>query len=144
MFSAGVSCQGCHDHDEAASVTSASLSAIAESCDVCHGEGTAEFVDAWQEDAKDQIAETGSLLSDLTGRLTGGQSSAQPIAEAQALMEAAQANYDLALNDGSYGVHNPFYVAELLGKAQADLERVDELLASDTAASDGLQGEEAP
>ena len=142
MFSAGVSCQGCHGHDEAAPLTSTSLSVIAESCDVCHGEGSAEFIDAWQEDAKEQIAGVSSMLSDLTGRLQGTEVSAGIIAEARQLVETAQANYDLALKDGSYGVHNPLYVAELLEQAQTDLERVDELLASDTSVTDSLQGED--
>ena len=142
MFIAGVSCEGCHTHNEAVPVASSgSLLAIAETCDACHGEGSAEFVEMWQQDAREQLAGISSLLSGVPDRLEDAKLAAQTAADVRALVAAAQANYDLVLQDGSYGVHNPGYAGELLAKAQADLEQIDELLASATPAADDSQGE---
>lgn len=131
MFAAGVSCSACHAHGGTPPATSTALRlAIGKACDACHGEDQIEVMDMCQEEIKEELIRTSTLISKVTARLKERKLPSETAAAAEALLRVAQTNYDLCVNDGSYGVHNEDYVAGLLDKARADLKRAERLARS--------------
>jgi hypothetical protein len=116
MFMAHVSCNGCHTaphnlkakKDSGATVTVAT----AASCDNCHKPGLGEqMVPMWQKNTHTAYDAVVAMLPK-TPPTTDAQKAA--LLETQKLL-------DLVRLDGSWGVHNPRYTAELLNRARQTL-----------------------
>lgn len=117
MFSAQVTCNGCHTHpipEGAYEFGEESLEAEKASCVACHGEGYDHMVDDWIETI-DGAASTiaGQLESTVAAARAGATE-----AKLDSLLEEAVYDYDFVIE--GRGVHNVEYAVRLL-KRTADL-----------------------
>ena len=120
MFTAKVSCQGCHKYIETIQIGSLSFEttkANIQACDDCHGHGMgyADLALEWQEETKRVLDRLLNLrkkletpIKDITDK------------EIVQLYLKADANLKFVLTDGSSGVHNYLYTTDILEAIEKD------------------------
>ncbi len=117
MFSAQVSCVGCHPtgHD-VKDTQDDRRRAQRQACVECHGPGYDQMADNWRR-------EMAGLVEGLTGELERGEAQLRrrPQAEARQWLEQARHNYELVRT--GKGAHNVDYALSLLGAVTGDLDR---------------------
>lgn len=128
MFLVHVDCTGCHivpsrvtDKPTGATVRRASP----EACDACHRPGLgAQMIPLWQRTTRRLYDEAAALLP----TPDDPWDASDPTAAAD--VERARRLLDLVRVDGSWGVHNPLYTEQLIGRAR---QALDDARASTTA-----------
>jgi hypothetical protein len=130
MFTAKVSCQGCHKYSETVHIGGLSFNttkANVQACDDCHGEGTGytDLALEWQEEIRQMLQRLVALRKELE----------KPIKQLRDKGPSTQSNYILSIYekaetnllfvqaDGSDGVHNYLYARDLLEDIGNDFER---------------------
>ncbi len=107
-----IDCDACHEDV----IKGSSLSKLKDACTNCHEEDFKIFVDDWQAETNEAIAEVNGLLNKAKPGKTP---------EAKKLIQEAQALLYYVRADGSKGVHNPSYIFEMLDLAK---KKVNEAL----------------
>lgn len=105
-----VDCSACHE--DVKEVTT--LSKLRDACTNCHEEDFKIFVDDWQAETIERIAEVNALLKKAEPAKTPEEK--KLVSEAQTLLYYVRA-------DGSKGVHNPSYIFEMLNLAKEKAEK---------------------
>lgn len=106
MYLATVNCTACHKNRD--------LSVHPLTCNVCHEKGFHKTM----AEQKEYIT---GLLSSLSELLKKSPNKDVP----KTLIDEAHYNYNLVINDGSFGIHNIKYVKDLLGHSIQGLKKVD-------------------
>ncbi|HSB70525.1 MAG TPA: cytochrome c3 family protein [Candidatus Methylomirabilis sp.] len=131
MYTARVECVACHVTPTVADGQSRQFSgqtftASEAACVSCHGKQYARMLDAWKRTFD-------TMLTDLKPKLEAARKAVgEPAKNAKALADArrllAEAEFNAEFVEHGKGVHNPFYAADLLQKANASTNRVISLL----------------
>lgn len=135
MYSAGVSCEGCHTDVEKTSVGSATYATHVsgpKQCSECHGmEGYGAMLNMWQTQVRGQLKTLRPALSNLKNVCAEADASKENVRQAGKLAAAAGTKIDCVVRDGSDGAHNVGYIMSLLGEAESEIEQANDLLKSE-------------
>ena len=118
MFSAGVTCQGCHNPALAAEPSGSAAADIhitragEVSCMSCHGPGYRKIFEAWKAGVDSRVASLGGQLA--------ATAAAMPTSPPQAWLDA-RANF--ALVERGHGIHNLNFAYALLEKAHEQMNQ---------------------
>jgi hypothetical protein len=130
MFTAKVSCQGCHKYKEIVNLGGISFEttkANVRACDDCHGEGMGytDLALEWQEEIHQMLNGVLTLRKELENPIKELSAKDPTILKQEifSLYEKAEANLQFVQADGSDGVHNYLYARDLLEEIQKDFER---------------------
>lgn len=129
MFSAQVSCDGCHVAGER--IGEVEFGAIAlktrrESCVACHGKGYDLMLDDWLRQSKKLLGEFEPHLKSAESLLRAAERRGKSVATEKAAVEEARFNFDF-VKDG-HTVHNIFYAVNLLKHSAERLIEVNRKL----------------
>lgn len=117
MFSAQVSCVGCHPTGHDVKDTQEDRRrAQREACVACHGPGYDRMADDWRR-------EMAGLVEELAGELARGEAELQRRPQPEAAQALAQARFNHELVRTGKGAHNIDYALALLGSVTQDLDR---------------------
>ncbi len=129
MFTAKVSCRGCHKYLEKVEIGDISFittKAKAKACDDCHGqdEGYGEMMEEWQLATRETLAEISSFKKELDQPLNEIKDQINnPVwKDLKGSYNRATANLKFVTTDGSFGVHNNDYTEQILAKIHTDLK----------------------
>jgi hypothetical protein len=117
-----VDCLGCHD----LAATVPTVTGVREKCIACHGDGYADLLTSWEQEALKSISELTLKIEEVDTLLKRKGQFAKNLKQLQQTFEEAKANYKL-VDLGGY-VHNPAYAQSLLQNARKNLENVAESL----------------
>ena len=130
MFTAKVSCQGCHKYAEQVNIGGISFETTKANiiaCDDCHGEGTGytDLAMEWQVETREKLQRVMALRKSLENPIKELREN-DPSGQGKGIIpafEKAEANLLFVQADGSYGVHNYLYTQNLLEVIEKDFER---------------------
>jgi nitrate/TMAO reductase-like tetraheme cytochrome c subunit len=130
MFTAKVSCQGCHKYSETVKIGEISFNttkANVQACDDCHGEGTGytDLALEWQEDIRQMLEKVLFLRKELEKpiKLLKDKGASSQSNYILSIYEKAETNLLFVQADGSGGVHNYLYAHDLLEDIGNDFDR---------------------
>ena len=133
MYTAGVTCEGCHTDAHFVRVgemTLTSKASGAKQCAGCHDdESYAEILVDWQEETKGRIDALQPLLDGMAARFTSPNAPAEAVQAARQLLDSAKMKLTSVVLDGSLGAHNYFYTSSILDSAESDAEACRALMA---------------
>jgi len=118
MFSAQVSCDGCHTKEVETRESGISfpgerkLTAERKSCVVCHGKKYDLMLDDWVRESRNLVADLQRIVSDGENAVGTGRSKSRKISDARSLVADARAN--LSLLRAGRGAHNIEYAYKIL------------------------------
>ncbi len=118
MFSAQVSCDGCHTtavevrESGVAFPGEKKLTAERQSCVACHGKNYDRMLDDWIRESRVLVADMGAIVASGEAAVGTGPAKSKSVAEARALVADARANLDL-LKAGR-GAHNIEYAYRIV------------------------------
>lgn len=135
MFSAKVSCQGCHKYTQTITIGGVSFEttkADIKACDDCHGEGLGytELAEEWQAEIRQNLEGVMALRKRLENPIQQLEEKA-PSSHNTAILplyRKAEANLLFVQTDGSRGVHNYLYTLDLLSSIEKDFKQCLSLL----------------
>ncbi len=125
MFSAQVSCDGCHTksvevlESGVAFPGERKLTAERQSCVACHGKNYDRMLDDWIRASRLLVADMGSIVASGEAAVGKGPAKSKKIADARALVADARANLDL-LKAGR-GAHNIEYAYKIVREGYAQV-----------------------
>lgn len=132
MYVAGVTCDGCHTHQELLNVGEMTLTGKksgAKECADCHNdEYYGEMLTEWQTEVRGRIDELQKNAAGLKASIQGMPE--QKGGEARSLLESAKSKLEIVELDGSDGAHNYFYVTSILDSVAENLDACSELVES--------------
>jgi len=118
MFSAQVSCNGCHTRSVEARESGVSfpgerkLQAERQSCVACHGKKYDLMMDDWVRESRNLISEMERIVAAGKSAVGSGKSADKKVAQARALVADAQENLNFLR--GGHGAHNIEYALKIL------------------------------
>ena len=125
MFEYGLSCQSCHIFHESTAgfpEDGETLTARAESCEYCHGQGYGRILTEWKDASEEQVAAVGTSLKRVKSALANAPKSKRTAVTPA--VEIAEHNYQLTVHGKS--VHNIQYAGALLTAAYDTLVQAAE------------------
>ncbi|MGA1825615.1 MAG: hypothetical protein ACMUIP_13230 [bacterium] len=132
MFTAKVSCNGCHKQKQKISIGDFSFVTTKANlvvCDECHGldTGYTDLAKEWQDEVKLKLDELTALNAELKPEIEKirtidkNTDYGTVLSKIISIYEQAHSNLDFIIVDGSYGVHNYLYTNDLLSGIENDL-----------------------
>ncbi len=131
MYEDGLNCQACHVFHEFLNGTAdlgETLTAKAESCEMCHGGGYARIIDQWRELMKKKISRVENSIKIVETEISKDTNVGKKKNLAQKLF--ADAEYNLYMVKNGNIVHNVAYSDELLLSAENGLKQALETIGS--------------
>ena len=125
MFSAQVSCDGCHTKSVEVQESGVSfpgerkLTAERQSCVACHGKGYDRMLDDWIRVSRILVADMGAVVASGEAAVGKGPAKSKKLADARALVADARANWNL-LKAGR-GAHNVEYAYKIVREGYAQV-----------------------
>jgi hypothetical protein len=130
MFTARVSCQGCHKYRETVNIGGLSFEATkanVKACDDCHGQdsGYTDLALEWQEDIRQMLEKVLLLRKELERpiKLLKDEGVSKQNDDIFSIYEKAENNLLFIQADGSHGVHNYLYSRDLLEDIENDYDK---------------------
>ena len=130
MYAVGISCIHCHGKEQKLTrggrefVTHVST---AKHCVACHGDKDyAEMFNDWQSETKEGLKRVATEIGALTKLISSAPSAGiatESIEAASKRLVRAKALMETVEKDGSLGVHNAFYVSDILDAARSELKQ---------------------
>jgi nitrate/TMAO reductase-like tetraheme cytochrome c subunit len=132
MYSAGVTCDGCHTDVQFVRLGESAVTTRvsgAKQCADCHGdEAYGEMLAEWQDETRARLDELQEEIEVLTRLSESSRVRDDVRLKAQNLLDAAYWKVMYVIGDGSYGVHNYMYVSEILDAAESELKECRSLV----------------
>ncbi|MBN2373635.1 NapC/NirT family cytochrome c [bacterium] len=127
MFTAKVSCRGCHKYKKTVQIGSLSFEttkADVKSCDDCHGmdSGYTDLAIEWQNEIREIMERVSALRKRLENPIKD-MTFTKPTKITDEILQRfqrAEANFQFIQADGSYGVHNYPYSIDILASIEKD------------------------
>jgi hypothetical protein len=129
MYAAGISCTHCHD--QRAELTRGGKEFIthvstSKNCVSCHGDDYyEELFDMWRDDTRSSLDDLETALNEvrrLRDRITASGSATPGIEDVLVHLAKAEELYGIIIRDGSEGVHNAIYAADIIDAAASEIE----------------------
>lgn len=131
MYTARVECVACHitpkvKDGHSRQFSGQTFTASQAACVSCHGQQYAGMLDAWKRTLDTMLTSLRPKMEAVKQAVEGPAKNSKVPADAKRLLEEAQFNFEFVEN--GKGVHNPFYAADLLQKANASANQVMRLV----------------
>jgi hypothetical protein len=126
MYTAGVTCEGCHTESHYVQVGEMTLTGKAsgpKQCASCHDdEYYGEMLEEWQDEVRGWLGDLQEQLAEAEGLLPGDNAPEDDVNAARTALESARTKIRYVALDGSYGAHNYMYITTILDEAESELD----------------------
>ncbi len=119
MYGADISCEMCHT-----GVASGVYRPSASNCTDCHEAAYREIYQEWGSETRNQLERMHALRAETENALKKADEVRRDTKNGWEIYRTALANLKFVKSDGTDGVHNRFYVQDILETVEADFNRI--------------------